>query len=105
MQLEPIEVHLTEGQKLEVLKRFRQRFLDELDQLDGAIRSIKIELAEFDFVVQYLGEQPEVLQLKDRADELVKLNQRRDHLGKLLGRLDQVLPKQAGDKPASFQKF
>jgi len=105
MPLDPIEVELSNGQKLEVLKRFRQQYLEELERLDHDIRDIKTALAEYEFVVQYLGEQPEVLELKGREEELAQLEKRRAYLGKLLDRLDQSLPKQSGDKPATFQKY
>ncbi len=67
MPLDPIDVALSEGQKLEALKRYQRRYLDELEELEAEITGIKPALAEFEFVSKYLGEQPEVKELQRRA--------------------------------------
>ena len=102
MALDPIDIQLSDGQKLEVLKRYRNRYGDALQEVEVEITTIKTQLAEFEFAVQYLGEQPEVQELKDRAGELEKLEQRRQHLGMLVDRLNQVIPQQSG---GGYQRF
>jgi len=105
MPLDPIEVDLSDGQKLEALKRYQRRYQDELEELETDITAIKTGLAEFEFVSKYLGEQPEVKELQKDADRLDKLEQRRSHIGMLLERLDQVLA-HGGDKAAAkIQRF
>ena len=105
MALEPIQVELSNGQKLEALKRFYKLYKDELTELEDQIRDIKIAQAERDFLVQYLGEQPEVKKLTESAAGLDKLEARRAHIGKLLERLEGSIPKQGGDAPATIQRY
>jgi predicted DNA-binding antitoxin AbrB/MazE fold protein len=106
MPLQPITVELSNGQKLEVLKRFYKRYQDELTDLEDKIRDIKLALAEFEFVVQYLGEQPEVAELKAKQGEMDKLEARRVHIGKLIDRLEGSIPKQKGaERPATIQRY
>lgn len=105
MPLEPIDVELSNGQKLEVLKRFYARYHDELTELEDQIRAIKTALAEYEFLVQYLGAQPEVKELTARESELERLEARRTHIGKLIDRLAQSLPDQAGGRPATIQRW
>ncbi len=106
MPLQPISVELSNGQKLEVLKRFYKRYTGELTELEDQIREIKLALAEFEFVVQYLGEQSEVSELKAKQGELEKLEARRIHIGKLVERLEGSIPKQKGaERPATIQRF
>ena len=56
-------------------------------------------IAEAEFLSQYLGEQPEIKELKKRQAEIEVLQQRRLYLGKLIDRLDQYIPP---DKPVSL---
>ena len=108
MPLEPLNVALTDGEKIEVLKRFQQQYKDELEEIDAKLTELLRGHAEADFVVQYLGEQPEVLKLKENQEEVNKLEQRRQHLGALLERLEQVVPKQADvalQAPAQMRRY
>ena len=94
MPLEPIQVHLTDGEKIEVLKRFQQSYKAEMDELVAKLETHLRSHAEADFVAQYLGEQPEVLSLKSNQEEVAKLEQRRQHIAVIIDRLAQVIPKQ-----------
>jgi predicted transcriptional regulator len=111
----PITVTLTEWQKLEALKRVRERYTEELAQIEAEITEILTACAEADHLVQYLGEQPEVLELRGKRPEAEAKEKRRQYVLKLVERLDQVIPKQpevktqvpgAGPgKPGSMRKF
>jgi hypothetical protein len=79
MPLTPLAVTLSDGQKIAAMKRFRQRYAEELVKLEGSLTEIITNLAEADFLAQYLGEQPET---------------RRQRLGKIIERLDQYTPQQ-----------
>ena len=108
MPLDPLQVALTDGEKIEVLKRFQQQYKEELVEIETKLADHLRAHAEADFLVQYLGEQPEVLKLKETQDEAAKLEQRRQHLGALIDRLDQVVPKQADvalKAPAQMRRF
>ncbi|MDA3962444.1 MAG: hypothetical protein PF961_16780 [Planctomycetota bacterium] len=105
MAIEPIAIELTNGQKLEVLKRYYRLYQEELTGLEDQIRDIKTAQAEFAFLVQYLGEQPEVKKLTERDAELEKLEARRTHIGKLMERLETSIPNQGNDRPATIQRF
>src|SRR5580693_4970467 len=94
MPLEPIKVNLSDGQKVSSLKRFQIKYRDEMTKIEIQIGEILTSLAEADFVAQYLGEQPEVMEMRARKAELDGLEKRRQYLGKLLERLDQCIPAQ-----------
>jgi hypothetical protein len=94
MPLQPFTITLSEGQKLESLKRFRAKYHEELEKIEAELGEILTEVAEGDFLGQYLGDQPEVSALKARKAEADKLEKRRQHLGLIVDRLDQVIPKQ-----------
>jgi hypothetical protein len=95
MPLPPLSVTLTHGQQVEVLKRFRTTYADELAKLEQEMTEILTANAEADFMSKYLGEQPEVKNLRERKDDLETKEKRRQYLGMILERLDAVLPKQA----------
>jgi predicted DNA-binding antitoxin AbrB/MazE fold protein len=95
MPLPPISVTLTDGQKVEALKRIRERYVDELKKLETDVTEILTQVAEAEMLAAYLGEQPEVKELRQRVPELEKKQTRREHLGKLMDRLEQIIPKQA----------
>ena len=95
MPIDPIQVALTDGEKIEVLKRFQQQYIEEMAEIEVKLTEILRQHAEADFVIQYLGEQPEVKALKDNQEEVNTLEQRRQHLAAILERLEQVVPKQA----------
>jgi len=94
MPLPPLTITLSDGQKLEVLKRYRSTYVEELKKLEGALTEVLTALAEADFLTGYLGEQPEVIELRKRKVETEALERRRQYLGKIIERLDQVIPQQ-----------
>jgi len=51
MALEPIKVELSNGQKVEVLKRFYKRYKDELTELEDEIRDIQTAIAEHEMAI------------------------------------------------------
>lgn len=111
MPLPPLSVNLTDGQKIEVMKRFRKRWSDDLDQVQGQMTDILTALQEADFLAPYVGEQPEVVELRKRKGELDALEKRRQYLAALIERLDAYTPKQAevkfnlaGGTPAPGQR-
>ncbi len=94
MPLAPLSVTLTDGQKLETLKRQRAQYADELAKTDVELGEILTQLAEADFLAAYLGEQPEITALRARKTDVEAKERRRQYLGKLMERLDQVIPQQ-----------
>lgn len=94
MPLTPLTVSLSDGQKIETMKRFRVRYAEEQAQVEEHLTEILTSLQEADFLAQYLGEQPEVTELRKRQGELEKLEKRRAHLAALIERLDTYTPKQ-----------
>jgi hypothetical protein len=94
MPLQPLSVTLSDGQKIDVLKRFRKKYGDELATVEASVTEILTSIAEAEFMVQYVGEQPEVKDLRARKAELEQFEQRRQYLGKLIERLDGVIPQQ-----------
>ena len=105
MPLPPIDVSLSDAQKLDTLKRFYQCYHEEREEIEGKITEMKTAEAESTFAAQYLGEQKEVVDLRPDPAALETLEKRRQHLGILIERLQQVLPKQDGDSPATFTRF
>lgn len=113
----PITVTLTDWQKLEALKRVRERYVEELARIEAEITEILTACAEADHLAHYLGEQPEVTELRAKRPEAEVKEKRRQYLQKLVERLDQVIPKQpdikvpvpgagvAGAKPGNIRKF
>lgn len=91
----PLQVTLSDGQKIEALKRFRAKYQEELTKIEAELTDILTNLAEADFVGAYLGDQPEVTELRARKPEMEKLERRRQHIAMIIDRLDQVIPKQA----------
>jgi hypothetical protein len=112
MPLQALSAILSEGQKTAALKRFRARYTEELAAIEAEMQEIMTSLAEADYLVQFLGEQPEVVELRARRAELEVKDKRRQYLGKLLDRLDQCIPEQpamnvpppAGNVGSSSQK-
>ena len=98
MPLQPLVVQLSEGQKKEAMKRFRAKYADELTKVEADLTDVLTAIAEAEFLAQYLGEQPEIKDLKKRQAEIETLQQRRLYLGKIIDRLDQVTPQ---DKPVN----
>jgi hypothetical protein len=95
MPLPPLNSELTEGQKIEVMKRFRQRYTEELQKLEAEMTDIITNLGEADHLGQFIGEQPEVVELRKRKTELDALERRRQLLGQIIERLDKYVPQQA----------
>lgn len=106
MSLPPINAALSDGEKVEALKRFRRLYGDELTAVEAELRRIHLARSEYEFVKQYIGEQPEVKDLLKEQERIDKLEKRRQHLGMLVGRLDAVLPKDRGqEQAANYQRF
>lgn len=99
MPLPPLTVTLTDGQKLEVLKRFRAKYGEELRKVETDLQDVLTACAEADFIAAYLGEQPEVSELRARKAEAEALERRRQHIAKILERLDAVIPAQPAIAP------
>lgn len=98
MPKEPLVITLSDGQKVETLKRFRAIYDEELQKVEAELTNVLTAIAEAEFLGQYLGEQPEVNLLKARQPEADKLAKRRQHLSLIVDRLDQVIPKQGDVK-------
>ena len=96
----PITVILSDGQKLEAMKRMRVVYADDLTQVEAKLVEALTAAQEADFLAQYLGEQPEIKALRERAKESEALEKRRQYLSTLIERLDQYTPKQADLKSA-----
>lgn len=94
MPLQTITANLTDGQKIDVLKRFRRKYGEEIEKVEASLVEIMTAIAEADYMVQYVGEQPEVKELRSRKAEIDVLEARRQYLGKLIDRLDAVIPAQ-----------
>jgi hypothetical protein len=95
---EPLTITLTDGQKIETLKRFRVRYAEELVKVEVELMEILTSIAEADFLAQYLGEQPEIIEMRKRKDDADRLHKRRHYLIKIIARLDEYTPQQ---KPIS----
>jgi hypothetical protein len=93
--LPPLTSTLSNGQKMEVLKRFRHLYADELTKIEAEMQNLLINLAEADYMAAFIGEQPEVVTLRASKSALEDKEKRRQTLGKLLERLDQMIPEQA----------
>jgi hypothetical protein len=87
-----LTVTLTDGQKAEVMKRFRAKYAEDLTKVESDLTDVLTAIAEADYLVQYLGEQPELKELKKRQAEVDALQARRVYLGKIIERLDQYTP-------------
>src|SRR4051812_31426612 len=94
MPLKQLTAALSDGQKLATLKRFRTKYSEELEKIEVEMQEIMTSLAEAEFLAQYVGEQPEVLELRARKAELDTKEKRRQYLGKIIDRLDQCIPEQ-----------
>ena len=92
MPLPPLTVTLTEGQKVEAMKRFREQYAEDLTKVESELTDILTAIAEADHLTQYLGDQPELKELKKRQGEVEALQARRVYLGKIIERLDQYTP-------------
>jgi hypothetical protein len=96
----PITVTLSDWQKIEALKRTRERYQEELTKVESEVTDILTACAEADFLAQYLGDQPEVKDLRAKKPEAEVKEKRRQYLLALIDRLDAVIPKQPDVKPA-----
>ena len=72
----------------------RELLREELKKVDVELTEVLTAIAEAEFLVAYLGEQPEVVELRARKPEAEKLERRRQYLGMIIERLDQVIPQQ-----------
>ncbi len=89
-----LTVTLSDGQKIEAMKRFRARYAEELTKLDVELTEILTGIAEADFLAQYLGDQPEITEMRKRKEGADKLQKRRTYLIKIIARLDEYIPQQ-----------
>lgn len=94
MPLHPLVITLSDGQKKEAMKRFRHKYAEELTKIESDLSDVLTAIAEAEFLAQYLGEQPEIKELKKRQAEVETLQQRRLYLGKIIDRLDQYTPQE-----------
>lgn len=92
MALEPMHVELSAGQQVEALKRFRQQYQEQLQELERELTEVLTANAESAFLVKYLGEQPEVVSLRADQERIEKLEKRRQRLHALIERIDAVTP-------------
>jgi len=95
----PLTVALTDWQKIETLKRTREGYQEELTKVEAEITDILTACAEADFLAQYLGDQPEVKEMRAKKPEAEAKEKRRQYLLALIERLDAVIPKQPEVKP------
>lgn len=117
MPLPPLSVTLSDGQKIEAMKRLRGRYAEQLAEVEVQLVQILTSLQEADFLSQYVGDQPEIVELRLRQGDCEKLEKRRAHLAALIERLDTYTPKQAevkpslgsgaapGGKPTAFRRY
>ena len=110
----PLAVTLTDWQKIEALKRARERYQEDLTKVESDLTDILTACAEADFIAQYLGDQPEVKEMRAKKPEAEAKEKRRQYLIALIERLDAVIPKQAeikapvpgaGAKSAGLTRF
>lgn len=109
----PLTVSLTDWQKIETLKRTRESYQEELTKVEAEITDILTACAEADFLAQYLGDQPEVKEMRAKKPEAEAKEKRRQYLLALIERLDAVIPKQpevkptlaGAGKPAGIKRF
>ena len=94
MPLPPLTTTLSNGQKMEVLKRYRHLYAEELAKVEAEVQNILTALAEADYMAGFIGEQPEVGALRSAKAQLEEREKRRQTLGKLIERLDQIIPEQ-----------
>jgi len=99
MPLPPLSVSLSNGQKTEAMKVFRKRYAEELEQTEARLTELMTNQQTADFLAQYIGDQPELAELKSGAEEVAKLEKRRQYLSALIERLDAYTPKQPEIKP------
>jgi hypothetical protein len=90
----PLTVTLSDGQKIEVMKRFRMKYSEKLKEVENELTDILTNLAAADFLAAYLGDQPEVSELRARKGDVETLERRRQHLLKIVDRLDKYIPNQ-----------
>ncbi len=114
MPQSPLAVTLTDWQKIEALKRARERYQEDLTTVESELTDILTACAEADFIAQYLGDQPEVKEMRAKKPEAEAKEKRRQYLIALIERLDAVIPKQAeikapvpgsGGKSAGVKRF
>ncbi len=94
MPLQPLTVTLSDGQKIAALKRLREVYQAQLAVIEAELGEALLAQAEAEFLAPYLGEQPEVKELRLKAADAAAKETRRQYLGKLIERLDQVIPAQ-----------
>jgi hypothetical protein len=76
------------------MKRFRARYAEELAKVEAELTDILVNIAEADFLAQYLGDQPEIQELRQHKADIEAKETRRQRLGQIIERLDQYTPQQ-----------
>jgi hypothetical protein len=112
MPLAPLTVSLSDGQKQAALKRMQKHYSEALTALEAELTEALTASAEADLLAQYLGEQPEVKDLRALGSKSAELEKRRQYLGAILERLAAVIPVQPdvhaplpNAKPAGVRKY
>ena len=113
MPLAPLTLTLSDGQKLAALKRMRAFYGEALTKIEAELTEALSAQAEADFLSGYLGEQPEVKELRTAGAKAPELESKRQYYGKILERLDAVIPAQpevhapapGAAKPGGLRKF
>ena len=73
MALEPIDATLSDWQKIEVIKRFHQTYVEQLETIEKELSALLTRKAEADLMASYIADQPEVVELRPEAAEIEKL--------------------------------
>ena len=115
MPLPPLAVTLSDWQKRDALKRIRERYAEELTELEAQLIDLLTRAQEADLLAAYLGEQPEIKAMRPDAKDLATKQARREYLGQILGRLDSVVkelpavqappPGGGGGRPAGLRRY
>lgn len=92
MPLAPLSITLSDGQKLEALKRMRKHYQDAIEKITTELTDVLTAQAEAEFLAAYLGEQPEIKELRSGAAKAEELEKRRQYLARLIERLESVIP-------------
>ena len=57
MPLPPLTTALSNGQKMEVLKRYRHLYAEELAKVEAEVQNLLTAQAEADYMASFIGEQ------------------------------------------------
>lgn len=96
--MDPLQVELSNGQQVEVVKRFLHQYQEELKAVEVRLTALLTAQSESVLLARYLGEQPEVIALRPKPEEVAALEKRRQHLAVLIDRLEKVKPEEKAIK-------